>query len=124
MRTTRKIIIGLLAMYALAAGAVQAAGWEVAPELWEKPRTGAEILAQASLRECVKGYLAESGSRILIHHDRSEESQLRAEELRAWLISLAIEADRTELAEDLKINQNLSVELVIPTREPGKEGNK
>lgn len=123
MKTTTRILVAL-AWHALVIGAAQAASWDVPPELWEKPRTGAEIRTQTSLRECVTMYIAEPGSQILIHHDRSEESQLRAEELRAWLISLAVEAERTALAEDLKINQNLRVELVIPTREAGKEGTR
>lgn len=97
-------------------------GWDVSPELWEKPRSGTIVRAQESLRQCVEAYLAQPGARILIHHVDSEESLLQAEELRAWLIALAVEAARVELAADLKPNRNLNVELISPV--PGKLRNR
>lgn len=91
-----------------------AGDWEVPAELWEQPRSGNAVLAQPALRECVQGYLAQPASRILVHHNGSEESQLQADELRAWLIALAVEAGRIELLQDLKLNQNLRIELKSP----------
>lgn len=95
-------------------GTALAGNWEVPAELWEKPRSGSAVLAQAPLRECVQGYLAQPASRILIHHAGSEESPLQAEELRAWLVALAVEASRIELVQDLKLNQNMKIELISP----------
>lgn len=106
----------------LVVGPALGQSWEVSPELWEKPRSGVAVRAQESLRQCVDGYLVQPGARILIHHVDSEESLLQAEELRAWLIALAVEAARVELAADLKPNRNLNVELISPV--PGKLRNK
>ena len=98
--------------------------WEVSPELWEKPRSGAAVRAQAPLRQCVEAYLAQPGAHILIHHADGEESLLQAEELRAWLIALAVEAARIELAPDLKPNRNLNVELISPVSEKSRNGQE
>lgn len=106
--------IALLGWCCLAVSQALAQGWEVSPELWEKPRSGIMVRAQESLQQCVEAYLAQPGARILVHHADSEESLLQAEELRAWLIALAIEAARVELAPDLKPNRNLNVELISP----------
>lgn len=103
--------------------AAMAESWEVPAELWEKPRSGSAVLAQAPLKACVEAYLSEPASRILIHHAGAEEPQLQAEELRAWLIALAVEASRIELARDLKLNQNLRVELLAPLA-AGSRGGK
>jgi hypothetical protein len=104
------------------AGFALAGNWEVPAELWEQPRSGNAVLAQPVLRECVQGYLAQPASRILIHHHRSEESQLQAEELRAWLVALAVEAARIELVQDLKLNQSLSIELKSPLAVSSRAG--
>ncbi|MCE5182238.1 MAG: hypothetical protein LLG15_10600 [Betaproteobacteria bacterium] len=98
--------------------------WEVSPELWEKPRSGVAVRTQASLHQCVEAYLAQPAARILIHHADNEESLLQAEELRAWLVALAVEAARIELAVDLKPNRNLNVELISPIPEKFRNGQK
>jgi hypothetical protein len=111
----KKIIgmtLSILLWYGLVAGNALAAAWEVPSEFWEKPRSAAAVSLLPPLRVCVEAFLAQPGSRILIHHAGSEESMLQAEELRAWLIALAVEAGRVGLAPDLKPNQNLKIELI------------
>lgn len=106
----------------LTASQASARGWDIPPDLWEKPRSGGAVRMLAPLRHCVETYLAEPGARILIHHADSEESLLRAEELRAWLAALAVEATRVELVADLKENQNLNIELIFPVQETAHGG--
>ncbi|MDD5242122.1 MAG: hypothetical protein PHG47_10465 [Sulfuricella sp.] len=114
----------LLAWFGLAASPSLGQDWEVSPELWEQPRSGAAVRAQAPLRQCIEAYLAQPGARILIHHADSEESLLQAEELRAWLIALAVEAAQVGLVSDLKPNRNLNVELISPVSRKSHNGQE
>ena len=123
----KKIIgmtLSILLWYGLVAGNAFAAAWEVPSEFWEKPRSAATVSLLPSLRVCVEAFLDQPGSRILIHHAGSEESMLQAEELRAWLIALAVEAARVELAPDLKLNQNLKIELISPPAGKNRTGQE
>ena len=81
-------------------------------ELWDRPRSAHAVLAQPAVKQAVARYLAEPGSRLLIHHGLGQESLLQAEELRMWLMSLAVEAARIGLANDLKQNEPLRIEVV------------
>lgn len=80
-------------------------------EFWEQPRTGAAVLEQAALRQSVSALLAKPDSKLVIHYGSGEEALLRAEELRAWLIALAVEAARIEVAGDLPGSGELRIEL-------------
>jgi hypothetical protein len=101
-------------------GAVEAERLAVPAELWEKPRSGELIIAQPVVRESVVTLLAQPAARLLIHHGRSDESVLQAEELRAWLIALAVDGNRIELNTDGEHHQSLNLELVGITVE-GKQ---
>ena len=81
-------------------------------ELWDRPRSGPAVLTQPAVRQAVSQYLAEPGSRLVIHHGLGQESLLQAEELRMWLMSLAVEGARIGLASDLKQNEPLKIEVV------------
>lgn len=123
----KKIIgmtLSILIWYGLVAGNAFAAAWEVPSELWEKPRSAAAVKSLPPLRVCVEAFLEQPGSRILIHHAGSEESMLQAEELRAWLIAFAVEAARVELVPDLKLNQNLNIELISPAAGKKRTGQE
>lgn len=100
-------------------GEVRAQTWTVPQELWESPRSGASVLAQEPLREGVAAYLAHPGARVLIHHGSGEEAALQAEELRNWLIALAIEAGRIELIADGKSGEPLTMEITYDRLEEG-----
>jgi hypothetical protein len=90
--------------------AVQAA--DVPPELWDRPRTGAIVLAQESINQVVGAALAEPHAQILIHHPAGQEAQIQAEELRAWLGALAIDPRRVVLRGDLGPGVPTKLELV------------
>lgn len=95
----------------------------VAPELWDRPRTGRIVLAQDSLKPCAAALASQPGTRLLIHHGGGAEPVLQAEELRAWLVALAIDAGRIELVNDLKSTEPLNMEIIAAGRlEPAAAG--
>jgi hypothetical protein len=48
----------------------------------------------------------------VVHHVPGPESQLQAEEIRAWLTALALEAERVTLRGDLKGTEPLLLEVM------------
>lgn len=76
-------------------GAAQAA--DLAPELWDRPRSAQTVMAQPAVRQAVAALQARSDARLQIVHGPRQEAQLQAEELRAWLIALAVEGARVRL---------------------------
>ncbi len=95
------------------APAVRAAGLYTLPhELWDRPRSARAVLAQPAVKQAVGQYLAEPASRLVIHHGLGQEPLLQAEELRMWLMSLAVEGARVSLANDLRQNEPLKIEVV------------
>jgi hypothetical protein len=47
----------------------------------------------------------------VVRHGPTQESRLLAEELRAWLIALALESARVTLQNDLKLAEPLRLEI-------------
>ncbi len=82
----------LLAMPARAA--------DVAPELWDRPRSAQAVMAQPAVRQAVLSLQSRSDARLQIVHGTRPEAQLQAEELRAWLVALAVEGARLQLRAD------------------------
>lgn len=83
---------------ALLALPVQAA--DLAPELWDRPRSAQTVMAQPAVQQAVAAYQASSAARIVIIHGPRQEAQLQAEELRAWLVALALDGARLQLRGD------------------------
>lgn len=106
----------VLAALAGAAGGATAQSFVVPPELWDRPRTGRIVLEQPAIREAVKTHLAQKGSRLVVHHGPTPDSLMLAEELRAWLMALALEPSDVTLQNDLKLAEPLRIEV----REKGK----
>lgn len=84
----------------------------VPPELWDRPRSGGTILAQPAIRQAVNACLAQPGSRLVVHHAAGQEGLLAAEELRSWLIALAVDAGRISLRGGLKPSEPLRLEVI------------
>ena len=97
---------------ACASFAVGAQSFVVAPELWDRPRSGTAVLAQPAVRQAVDRSLALPGSRIVVRHAATQESLLAAEELRSWLVALALEPGRISLSGDLQRSEPLRIEIV------------
>ena len=104
----------MLVALALAFASLTAAAqsFVVPAELWDRPRSGAAVLAQPTVRQAVDRCLALPGSRLVVRHAATLESQLAAEELRSWLVALALEPARITLLNDLKSAQPLVIEVV------------
>lgn len=83
----------------------------VPPELWDRPRSGRAVLEQPAIRQAVNAWLAQPGSRLIVHHAMGQESLLAAEELRSWLGALAVEPGRISLRNDLKALEPLQLEV-------------
>ena len=100
---------------ALAAFAVSAQSFVVPPELWDRPRSSKAVLEQPAVRQAVNAWLAQPGARLVVRHGPGQESLISAEELRTWLIALAVEPARIDLRGDLKPAEPLKIDVI---REP------
>lgn len=106
----RSVVAGSLLFAALGVCAAEMA--VVAPELWDRPRSGRAVLEQSAVKQAVNAYLAKPGTRLIIHHAARQESLLQAEELRSWLAALAVEAERITLRGGLQSGEPLKIEVV------------
>jgi len=73
---------------------------DLTPELWDRPRSAQAVMAQPAVRQVVAAYQANSAAHIMIVHGPRQEAQLQAEELRAWLVALAVDGARLQLRVD------------------------
>ncbi|MFZ5556532.1 MAG: hypothetical protein ACOZDY_07405 [Pseudomonadota bacterium] len=96
-----RIVLATAVLAALAPAAVAAPECVVPVTLWDRPRSGAAILAARELRPCVLALDEKPGARLAIRHAPAVESALQAEELRSWLAALAVDPERIELVSDL-----------------------
>lgn len=102
-----------IALSLLAVPAAHAAdGWVVPRELWDRPRTARLVAEQPAVKHAVGAYLAESGAQLVIHHGLGQEPLLQAEELRAWLMALAVEGARIRLISDLNPSEPITLEII------------
>ena len=102
----------LTAAFCVYAGASIAHAEDLAPEVWDRPRTANAILAQDSIKRTVAALLARPDARLVIHHARAQEPELQAEELRSWLAALAIDSRRIALRGDLAAGAPIRMEVV------------
>lgn len=84
----------------------------IAPELWDRPRSARNVLEQPAIRDAVRAHIAQTGSRIVIHHGYGQNPLLQAGELRAWLMTLAVDAARISLLNDVKPGESLRIEVL------------
>jgi hypothetical protein len=102
----------MILMCAAATAAPAADLFTVAPELWDRPRTARAVLEQPPIKQALELYLSRPGSRLVIHHGYGQEALLLAEELRAWLMALAVDGARISLVNDVKLNEPLKIEVL------------
>lgn len=95
----------------LGACVLPATAADVAAELWDRPRSAQTVMAQPAVQQAVAAYLAKGGLRIRVVHGPRQEAQSQAEELRAWLIALAVEGSRVQLQANPAVT-GLRLELV------------
>jgi hypothetical protein len=85
---------------------------DVPPEFWDRPRTARAFLEQPQVKQVIAAALAKPESTLLIHHGSGQEPLVQAEELRSWLVALAIEPRRIALRGGLAAGSPVSIEIV------------
>ncbi len=105
-------VLALALGCAFAASAHAAGIFALTPELWDRPRTARAVLEQPAVKQALNLHLSQPGSRLVIHHGYGQDPLLQAEELRAWLMALAIDGARISLVNDLKSHESLNIEVV------------
>ena len=105
--------IAMLVMAGALGVAGRAAGetYEIGPELWDRPRTAATILGNDNVKRAVNALIARADAQLVIHHAPAQEPLVQAEELRAWLAALAVDARRVRLRNDLPTGAPLKLEV-------------
>ena len=104
--------IGLALAFCGHAAVSSAQTHDVAPEMWDRPRTANAVLAQENIKRTVAVLLAQPDARLVIHHAAAQEPELQAEELRSWLGALAIDTRRIALRGDLAAGVPLRMEVI------------
>jgi hypothetical protein len=104
------VLVAVLSGFALFASADQV--FAVPAELWDRPRSARIVIEQPEIRRAVNSHIARSGSTLIIHHAGGQVPLLYAEELRAWLIALAVSPERVRLSGDLKSGESLNIEVI------------
>ena len=103
-----KVLVAALALASLSAAAQT---FVVPPELWDRPRSGRAVVEAAPVRQAVDAAIAQPAARLVVHHPAGPDALNTAEELRSWLISLAIEPARIDLRGDLQRSEPLRIEI-------------
>ena len=107
----KRVLAWLLAC-AFAASAQAADIFTVPPELWDRPRSARAVLEQPAVKQALNLHVAQPDSRLVIHHGYGQDPLLQAEELRAWLMALAVDGARISLVNDVKSHEKLNIEVV------------
>lgn len=105
-------VLALTLACALTVSAQAADVFSLPSELWDRPRTARVVLEQPAVKQALSRHLSQPGSRLVIHHGYGQDPLLQAEELRAWLMALAIDGARISLVNDVKPNESLNIEVV------------
>lgn len=101
-----------LMLCAVTASAQTAGFFTVSPGLWDRPRSARAVLEQPAVKQALSLHLSQPGSRLVIHHGLGQDPLLQAEELRAWLMALAVDGARIGLINDVRPNEPLQIEVV------------
>ena len=99
----------LLSMITAAAQAADI--FAVTPALWDRPRSARSVLDEPAVRQAIGVHLSRPDSQLLIHHGSGQDPFLQAEELRNWLMALAIEGARIRLINEAGPNESLTIEV-------------
>ena len=94
-----------------ALGAQAQQTFNVPPDLWDRPRSARAVMEQPAVRGALDQYLARGTVRLVIHHAPGQEQLMQAEELRMWLMSLAVDGGRVVVTGDMKPQESLKIEV-------------
>ena len=85
--------------------------FNVPPDLWDRPRSARAVMEQPAVRGALDQYLARGSVRLVIHHAPGQEQLMQAEELRMWLMSLAVDGGRVVVTGDMRPQESLKIEV-------------
>ncbi|MCP5141384.1 MAG: hypothetical protein H6980_03385 [Gammaproteobacteria bacterium] len=85
--------------------AVAGEAWSLTADAWRSPPAVGEVLAQPAVRAAVQAWLRQAGNAdhpaaLVITHPEAENGAAWANELRDWLIALAIPAEAIAIRSD------------------------
>ena len=110
-----KTFLPLMAMLAFSCD-VAAERISIPAQLWLDARSGESIAANPVIAGAVRRMIDRPQATLAIYHTRDDESLVRAEELRGWLISLGVDASRLSLSETRAIanaaDRILTIEVI------------
>lgn len=113
MFTIRKLspVLGILVLFtAISVNAAE--GRVVIPaELWGQARSSSSIIEIDGMRELILALEDEGKSSMVIYHPASNESTHKAEELRAWLVSLGVASSRMSFELSERNQDQLRIEI-------------
>jgi hypothetical protein len=72
--------------------------WTIGDEAWDRPRSADVIRTLPAVRAAVAALAGTPRASLVIRHGAGQNDALRAEELRHWLVALAIEPGRIALS--------------------------
>ncbi|MFO7604218.1 MAG: hypothetical protein R6X06_10455 [Gammaproteobacteria bacterium] len=78
---------------------------------WSVPRTAEAVLAMPVLQEAMQGLRQAEHASLRIYYPGGDEGSLWAIELRGWLVSLGLEADRIKLISGSQYPDRLQLEI-------------
>ncbi len=103
----------IAAVFAAAGAGALAQVHEIPQEFWDRPRSASRVLEQENVKRAVQAALAQPESRLVIHHGNNQEGLLHAEELRSWLVALAVYTRRIVLRSDQPAGTPLRIEVSL-----------
>jgi len=95
-----------------ACAAAAAETYAIPPDLWDRPRSARAVLDHPAVQQAVRAYLAQAGRKLVIHHPAGQEPLLYAEELRSWLIALAVNGEDIALRPDRNRGEPFTLEVM------------
>ncbi len=77
---------------------------------WQTPRSAQRILNDNTLRPCVEALLQSPTVSLIITTPDNDDASIEADELRQWLLALALPASRIQIQPE-KSTQNIQLEV-------------
>lgn len=106
------VFAALVAALSAAAPSPAAEAVAVSPSLWDRPRSAQAVMSDAGVRSAAASLANSLRTRLVIRHAPGVDAALQAEELRSWLVALAIAPERTAIEGGLKPGEPLKLEIV------------
>ncbi len=85
---------------------------EVPSALWAEPRSAGVVAAEPAIADVVAAWSAQPRRVIVVRHGPGETGELRAGELRGWLVALGVPSD----AIDVRMSEDVGDRLRLQVR--------